>query len=146
MEEKLVQRARVLFEDATALPPPLSIPADWSDDLPDGVTGCFSRSRRLIMLNRHCSETCRRPERVLVHEFAHAVHWDANGYADVCDAEIEQFAVCAELLSQVTTYGRVKWRYAAWDKELRAYKEAERWFERHTPEQVKAWMQYVLCF
>ena len=66
--------------------------------------------------------------------------------AGVGDAEVEQFAVVATLLVDVMLYGKVMVRYDASRQEDAVYKQAEDWFERHTPEQVKAWMAYVLCF
>jgi hypothetical protein len=142
MENKLLCQARDLLERATGLWPPRNVEFEWADDLPDGAAGSFNSKHRVIKI----SVDYRRPKLILVHELAHAVHWDATRYAHVCDAEIERFAICAELMVEVMLYGKVKHRYDPHRKSYVIYKQAEDWFERHTPEQVKAWMQYVLCF
>jgi hypothetical protein len=142
MQHKLLRRARRLLEEATGLWPPSNITLEWADDLPDGVSGRFVPEERLIKL----STTCRDPRRALVHELAHLTHWDATQFAGVCAQEVEQFAVAATLLVDVMLYGKVVGRYSAFRQADKAYYEAELWFGRHTPEQVKAWMSYVLCF
>ena len=141
MENKLLTRARDLLERATGLWPPRDVEFEWADDLPAGVSGSFNKRHRLIKV----AVDCRAPKLTLVHELAHAVHWDATRYAHVCDAEIERFDVCAELMVEVMLYGEIRWRYDSHRKSNAIYKQAEGWFENH-PTQVRDWMAYVLCF
>jgi len=79
----------------------------------------------------------------MISHFGRGFGLDEPAFSDL---EVEQFAVAATLLVDLMLYGEVMVRYSALREADKVYHEAERWFERHTPEQVKAWMQYVLCF